>query len=407
VAALLSLVGGATTAAAQEEDDQANVPVRERVHRHLQPDGIYFGSLLFYPKFTAGVEFDSNVFASSDNPSDDIVYVIAPKLAVLSQTETQQHALELAVRHREFDRFDSESGTEANAGLRSAWQLAEGLRLDSTLQAARTLEQRGDSFTEAGSATPIAYYDLRASAYLTRQFNDFGVTAGGEAKRLTYEDGETATGIHLDQSIRDGTIVVGRLKPFYEFSPGYRVYADLQVNQRNYEGEGARNRDSEGFDARGGVEFLLTPILFGAIEAGYLEQYYDNPLIPSARGPSGKAEISWLMTPLMTVSLFASRSTVEVAAPEQSARIDFTAGAQLDYEITRQLIASTSFAFTNEDFSGIERNDDVLRAEARIDYALNQYFSLGFKYRYTERDSNIEDFSFDRHLFLVNFLAQY
>jgi hypothetical protein len=408
VAASIGLLGlGISAACADDVADEANTPVKSRVHPHLQPQGIIFGGMVFYPQLSAGFLYDSNVFASPEDQEEDVVYVVSPKLIVEKNTEGQQHELTLAAKHMEFQRFADESRTEADGTLRSAWELASDLSLNSNLSAARKFEERGDSVTAVSSATLIGYYDLRASALLTRSFDSFGITAGGGVRRLTFDDGETEAGAVIDQSFRDGTIFHASLRPFYEFSPGYRAYANLDVNRRDYAGEGLLNRDSEGFDARGGVEFLLTPILFGSLDGGYLEQHYDNPAISTASGMSGRAALTWLMTPLMTVALFASRSVSEIASPDQSVRLDFVAGAQLDYEITRNLIGSIAGKFRNETFTGSDREDDVWDLDARLDYTPNQYFSFGLSYLYTDRTSNLDGLSFDRHRVMFNVSARY
>jgi hypothetical protein len=106
---------------------------------------------------------------------------------------------------------------------------------------------------------------------------------------LTYEDVKSIGGGTLDQTWRNGTILTATVKPFYEFSPGYRVYSRSQANTRDYEGEGDRNRDSEGYDVRAGVDFALTPLVFGSVEAGYLSQSYEGQLIGPVDGMSGGA----------------------------------------------------------------------------------------------------------------------
>jgi hypothetical protein len=395
------------TEEADESGDQANIPVRGRVHPHLQPQGLQFGTALFFPQLDAGLLYDSNVFATTAQPEDDFVYVLAPKLIIQKSREAQQHELTFAAKHMEFEHFDSESRTEASAALRSAWEITQGLSLDSNLSAATKFDERGDSIAANASTTLIGYYDLRASAFLTRSFNSFGITAGGGVRSLTYDDGETEDGIVIDQSFRDGTIFNVTLRPFYEFSPGYRIYANLDANRRDFAGEGLLDRDSEGFDTRAGVEFLLTPILFGVAEVGYLEQHYENPDLSTASGMSGKASLTWLMTPLMTASFFASRSVSEIASPDQSVRLDTMAGAQFDYEISRNLIASAGVELRHEDFTGIGREDAVLDVDARLDYTPNPYFRLGLSYLYTDRDSNFDDFSFDRHRVMLNVTASY
>ena len=83
-------------------------------------------------------------------------------------------------------------------------------------------------------------------------------------------------------------------------------------------------------------------MVLGSADLGYLYQDYANPLIPTAEGLSAGARLMWLMTPLMTVTVFADRSVAEMAAPDEEGRIDLTAGAQLDYEILTKIRFSHS-----------------------------------------------------------------
>jgi hypothetical protein len=147
-------------------------------------------------------------------------------------------------------------------------------------------------------------------------------------------------------------------------------------------------------------------MLSGSLELGYLHQDYSDPLISDADGLSTKVNLEWLMTPLMTVSLFGSRQVAELPAQDQEARIDLTAGARVDYELRRNIIVSVDASYTNEDFTGSNREDNILQIGTHIDYWMNRYCSFGLKYNYLERDSNL-DFSFNRHLVLLNVVAQY
>lgn len=385
----------------------ANLPVRQRQHPETDPTGLAYDGIMFYPSVLAGMEFDSNIYASSRHPADDVALVLAPELRIRSDSEAAQHILDLGARNYEYRQFDSENRTEAHASLKSARQLSTDLRLDTLFEAARRFEARGSSLTLLDSAKPIGYRDLRAETTITKTFNRLGVAVGGGVRSLAFEDGETFSGVPIAQGFRDGTIMTASVKPFYDFAPGYRAYTLLKANRRNYDGTGSLNRDSEGYDARAGLEFRLTSMLSGSFELGYMQQSYSDALIPDAAGLSSKADLTWLMTPLMTVSLFGSRQVAELAAQDQEARIDLTAGARADYELRRNLIATVEASYTNEDFTGSPRTDDVFQVGTQIDYMLNSYCSFGLKYSYFERSSNNADFSFDKHLVMLNVTAQY
>lgn len=386
--------------------DAANLPVRQRHHPEADPTGLAYGGILFYPSVLAGMAFDSNIYASPSNAADDMALVLAPELRIRVDGGAGQHELDLGATHYEYQEFDSESRTEAHARLRSARQLRTDVKLDTLFEAARRFEPRGSSLTASNSAQPIAYRDLRAETTVTKTFNRLGVAVGGGIRSVAFEDGETFSGVPVDQGFRDGTIITASVKPFYEFSPGYRAFTLLKANRRDFEGTGSLNRDSEGYDARAGLEFLLTSMLFGSLELGYLHQSYSDPLISDADGLSTKVNLQWLMTPLMTVSLFGARQVAELAAQNQEARIDLTAGARVDYELRRNVMVSMDASYTNEDFTGSNREDNILQIGSQIDYWMNSYLSFGLKYNYFERDSNL-DFSFNRHLVLLNVVAQY
>jgi hypothetical protein len=385
----------------------ASKPVRERIHDELEPSGVFFGGMMFYPSVTAAAAFDSNIFASPDMPADDLALILSPKLSIRKNDDTSINELELSARHYEYERFDTENRTEADAFFKLGRERAGGFRFDTTFAASRRFEPRGDSLTATESTIPIAYRDLRAETTITKSFNRLGLALSGGVRNLVFDDGETSSGAAIDQSFRDGTIVTGSLMPFYDFSPGYRAYTRFQLNHRDYEGIDTLNRDSEGFDAGGGVDFLITPMLYGSIDAGYFEQQYDNPQIQPASGLSINAGLTWLMTPLMTVTLLSSRTVAELAAPGQNARIDFTTGIQLDYEIRRNLIATLAAQYKNEEFTGSSRSDDIFKIKTGLDYSMNSYLIFGFQYVYLERQSEIAAFDFDKHRFMINVTARY
>lgn len=405
-AMLLALAAAGATAQAAD-DEIANLPVLQRRQTDYEPIGLLANGWFFYPRITAGLIYDSNVFATPVDPADDWALVLAPELRAVATRETATYQFDVGAKHFAYQTFDSEDRTDAHARFRLTKQITGDLKWDAAFEAARRHELQGDSFVLADAAEPIPFNDLRAETAVTKTFNRFGVMVGGRIRNLSYEDVAATGGGTLEQDFRDGVIYTTTLKPFYEFSPGYRAFARIDLSRRDYAGEGDQNRDSQGYDARGGLDFRLTPVLFGSAELGYLTQDYDNPLIPPAEGLAAAARVMWLMTPLMTVSFFAERSVSEMASPEQEARLDFLAGAQIDYEILRNLILSVEGAYKNEEFSGTERSDDIVKISAKLDYLINRRLNMGIHYIYLDRSSTNEIYDFSRHVVTLNVTAQH
>lgn len=407
-----------SNAAGQEIPDHelSRMPVRERPHPGYEPIGYQANGIFFYPSLTSSLRYDSNVFATQANKQSDFALILSPTLIATNkapgiynlQPDKFAYRLELGADIYRFRRFDSEDRADARAKLKMDWEITHDLTLGANLSIERKHDERGDANLPADAAEPIPYTDLRAQATLTKHFDRFGVEVDASARRLDYESILGISGIPLEQSARNGSIFTAHIRPFYEFSPGYRAFVRLRGNMRDYEAAGALNRDSDGYDVRGGVEFQVTPLISGSVEAGYLSQQYDNPLIRPFDGLSFLGKAQWLVTPLVTVSLMAERGVAETITPDFDARLDTVFGAQVDYEFMRNVVAFASAKRKREDFRGLSiRTDDVMQFTAGVDYLLNRHFSMGLKYEFQDRVSTIPVYTFDRHRVTFNVKAQY
>ena len=55
----------------------------------------------------------------------------------------------------------------------------------------------------------------------------------------------------------------------------------------------------------------------------------------------------------------------------------------------RNVIINGSAGYGEDDYEGVPRMDDTLRAGLGLDYLLNRNFTFGVGYDYTDRDSNL------------------
>jgi hypothetical protein len=394
----------------------SRIPVGERPRPEYDPIGYRLGALFFYPKLSAGLRYDSNVFASGANPRSDWAFLISPELTIRygvmptfyrASPQRFSYEINLGADIYQFRKFDSENRVDARANLRTHYEISEDLYLDTRFEAARKHAERGDPSQPRNAAEPVPYTDLRGEATLTKTFGRFGVAFNGSVRNLTYENVTTFDGTPLDLGARDGTIYSTFIKPYFEFSPGYRAFVRVAANTRNYAATGIENKDSDGYDIKGGVEFAITPLLLGSVGVGYLSQTYDNPLIPKVDGLSFKGELTWLATALLTVKFEAERSIAETVTPEFDARLDTAFGVRADYEFLRNVVLFGGFQFIHQDFRGTPRVDDVTKYSAGVEYLMNRHLSTGIRYDFISRDSTIPVYSFDKHVVMFNVTAQY
>jgi hypothetical protein len=413
--AALTLATGDADSAEIPDHELAQMAVRDRPRPGYDPIGYRFGPHFFFPSIGAGFRYDSNVFASGTLPRSDVAFVISPGLTITNAPRFQgvaptafTYQLDLNADIYQYRQFDSEDRTDAQAKLKTRWELAHDITVEGNFIAARKHDERGDTALPPDAREPIPYTDLRAEGIFTKEFGRLGVELNANVRHLEYEDISSITGAPLLQAARNGSIFSAHVKPFYEFSPGYRGFVRFRGNTRDYEGIGILNRDSNGYDLRGGLEFAVTPLIRGSAEVGYLSQTYDNPLIAPFDGLSFAAKAQWLVTPLMTITFNAERSVAETVTPDFEARLDTVYGAQVDYELMRNIILFGSFKLKQEDFRGLAaRTDDVTQLTAGVEYLMNRSLRMTLQYQFQDRNSNVPVYDFDRHMVTFGVKAQY
>lgn len=395
----------------------SRLPVDERRHPGYEPIGYRAGGVFFYPRLLTSARFDSNVYATPTDHRSDWALILSPQLtvkygrwapgAVQGNPSRFSYQLDLNADIYRFRELTREDRVNAKANLRTSWDIAHDLQFNTRFEAARKHEEHGDPAAPRNAAEPVPYNDIRGEATLIKTLGRFGVALNASIRNLTYENVESFSGTVLDQGFRDGTIYTTYVKPFYEFSPGYRAFVRGQANWRDYAGTGPRNRDSDGYEIFGGLDFLITPLIYGTVEVGYLSQTYDNPLIRPVDGLAYNAEITWLATALITARFSAGRRVAETLSFDSTSRLETTFAAQLDYELLRNVILSGGFKYLRDDYEGTGREDDIKRYSAGIDYQMNRHLRLGARYDFVTRDSTVPINDYDKHVVMFNVTAQY
>jgi hypothetical protein len=395
----------------------SRIPVDQRPHPEFDPVGYRFGQFMFYPRISAGLLYNSNVFAANANAQSDAVARFSPglnvqygKLPTSFNTGTPGFSadLDLGADLYRYRQFSSENRTDAHASLKTHWDIANDLKLDTTAEIARKHEERGEPSSPLNAAEPVPYLDIRGDSTLTKTFGRFGVAVNGAVRRLSYEDVNAVDGSVLDQSSRSGTIVSTFVRPYYEFSPGYQLFMRAAANARRYAGEGDLNRDSNGYNITAGLAFTMTPLISGSVEAGYLSQSYENPTIAPVSGASFKAEAMWLATSLLTIRAGAERRVAETVSPDYDSRLDTNFMVRADYELLRNVTLFAGATYSHQKFEGLQsRTDKVAKFSLGGRYALNRTWSLDGRYDFIDRNSSLPNFTFDQHVVMFNVTAQH
>jgi len=164
---------------------------------------------------------------------------------------------------------------------------------------------------------------------------------------------------------------------------------------------------SEGYRALTGFDLELTHLIKGEIAAGYLKQHFFDPSIGNIEGPAYRAMLTWSPSRLVDVHFNAEQFVTVVSDTTSTGVLASALQAGVDYEFRPNIILSTAAGYEKDQFQGQPRVDNVYALDARVNYALNNTASISLRYRYTRRDSNIPEDSFDKHQVFVNASAHF
>ncbi len=375
--------------------------VIRRPRRDYDPVGARGHGFIFYPYASAELLFDDNIFAS-ETKQDDLIW--KSSAGVNAESDWGRHFLgfELAVedyRHRD---EQSEDHTNVAGSVKGRYDIYHDTALYGKFSITNAHENRGASsaLSSTVAAKPTEYLAVKAGSYLEKTIGRSTIQVSGSIEHFNYDDVAAVGGGTLDQDSRDGNIYKGGLRKSYNFSPGYNAFGMVEFNSRDFRGGGGTpNRDSDGIEARAGLEFEATRVIAAEFSVGYLHQDYDNNAFSDVDSIAFKSALVWNPTQLMTVNFDASRVVSETTVTNASGRLDTVVNAQIDYEILRNVIGSVKGGYMMEDYQGVAREDETVTAGISVDYLVNRRMRTKLYYTHQNRDSNTATFDYEKNIF--------
>lgn len=373
-----------------------------------EPLGIRAGAFRIFPSTSVAETYDDNVNATDDNTRDDFITTISPSIEV--QSDFSRHALGLNV-FSDVGRYAQDSkedfwdfGLSGNGRL----DITRDSNLNGAFTVARLHDARDDpeeDATEAESRRPVRYGNYNARLAFDQAFNRMTFRVTGLFNRKDYRQGAGSA----NQNDRDRNIYTGALRAGYNVSPRINTFVEgVYEDQRRdvkTDSDGL-DRDSYGWEARGGVSVNFTDLLFGEVFGGYQEQYFRDSAFDTKSGLAYGLGLTWLPTQLTTVGLTGGSGFEPTTNEDASTNLQSTVALRVDHELLRNVLIGVGGGYVRNDFENTSRVDNRWDAEADITYLINRHFSVGAAYGFSTRSSDDADARFDRNLFTVRLRAQ-
>lgn len=406
-------IGGAADADAQWLwDRDRNVSVTQRPRPEYDALGVRSGAFIWRPALELGVEFNDNIFATATNEESDTIFVIAPSVTV--DTTWSRHAFNAFanVRRNEYADFSSESTTDYALGAGGRLDISRGSAIMSGVSHSRSTEPRTSAGAAGFAAEPIRFDTTTFAIGAEHTFNRLRLRGGYDFAKSGYDDARLIGGGIASQGFRDQDMHRFTLRGDLAISPDTAVFARYRYNQRDFRlapPAVATNRDSDGYTLDVGVEFDLGGLARGEIGVGYMKQEYDSPAFGTVDGVSIDGMLEWFPTQLTTLTFTASRGIEDSGIAASSGYLGTTVSAQVDHELLRNVILTARLDYANDDYQGIDREDQRWGATVQATYLMNRNVGLSASYSHLDQSSSgtagPRDFRTNR--FVIGVVLQY
>ncbi|OZB58802.1 MAG: hypothetical protein B7X39_14905 [Lysobacterales bacterium 14-68-21] len=351
------------------------------------------------PELSTGITYDSNVYATPNQPQGDALLTVSPSLRVQKQADGHSFALTASGTETRYRHYASENSTDYRIDATGRQRLNAYGELFGGLGYGRAHEDRTSPDDVLGKR-PTVFNDASAHVGLTQRWSPVWLTVGATFDHLIFSNATNASGQVIDNADRSRNVVGIGLRLGYGISPHLDLFTQGTYDERNYlrkvDDYGYR-RDSQGGSWVVGLSTRDTPNVRGELYAGWLSQRYVDPRLAKVSAPTVGASLLWRMSPLTTLDASIDRSAQETTLPGASAYVDTNVGLHINRDVSERVSAHAGVDVTRSDFRGLGRRDDLYIGSFGVSYRLHRRWLIDASYRLLQRHSNAPDAEYYRN----------
>lgn len=404
---------GNSVFAQQSDAPGAVAPERQSVFDRPRPGydalGAHMGSFYLLPSLDVLETYDSNIFAGAHDAKSDFYTTLRPGIALRS--DWSNHALNFTASG-DFKRY-ADHVSENNDNFATSLQGQLDILRDVYLTAGggyRLLHEDRSSPDAAATARPVEYHVASGNLGFAHERGVVGFRLDTTVDSYSYNDATSGAGAPIVENDRNRTEYTAAPRVSYEIVRGYEAFVRTTFNARDYESPdhatGTR-RDSKGYAIDTGAAIDVTHVINGDVYASYVEQDYDDARLPTASGFGFGANLLWNVTQLTSLRLSARNSVEETTQAQASGYIQNALTFTVEHELLRNVLLSAQANYSNQDYQGISRSDDVYGAGVGVKYLLTRNLSARLDVTYSQRASDAADSDYRRLLTIAGIKLQF
>ncbi|MEM7429982.1 MAG: outer membrane beta-barrel protein [Pseudomonadota bacterium] len=355
------------------------------------PLGIRSGSFLLFPELEISGIYTDNVGQDENNEKSAAGIVLRPGLTIQSNWARHSARLALSSEHTIFPGESSEDRNELSGTLDLRFDVNRVAEIE--YSGRYTLSQDSSDGDSTGATTGTSIdHELGGDLTLRRRNARFmpSIRAGVDA--FIFGDEDLVGGGTQNNSDRDYVEPEVELRLTYAHTRAVQPYVAATYSRRMHKQRLDRNgleRDSDGYELKGGVDLELGVLVTGNIELGYGVRDYEDASLKTTGGPVGTSRVVWNPTPLTTLALTASGSIDETSSAGASAIRSASAGVALTHRFRRNLTGTAGFTASFGDYVGIRRLDETYQIDLGLAYALTRNVEVTGRFNHVTTKSTV------------------
>jgi hypothetical protein len=215
----------------------------------------------------------------------------------------------------------------------------------------------------------------------------------------------------VDEHFRNVEDIGETLRADYAISPDTALFVSGNLNQHAYPDQPPAvmyDFNSHGYEVLGGVNFQITSLLTGEVGAGYFVEDFPHVGAENLGSLALHGSVQWFPTELTTVTVKVDRLVQDSDIQESAGYVTTGGTVEVDHELRYNVILTGMFAYNNDSYQGIDRDDERWTAGVGAKYLLTRELGLGLNF---DHDSQISTgtarfINFDINRVMLNVVLQ-
>lgn len=367
----------------------------------VDPAAIEAGVFNLIPQLAVEQRYDTNILSQPDDELESWVTILAPSVHAQADLDKVKIQFGLVNTTGIYDRSNSDNYNDTRVNADVSWELNHRNQLDFSAVYNNTHEDRGTGFSQGTGAGSIEEPDEYTEMTYGAKY-----TYGSETSRgrlvLGVTDYDKLYTNHRDTTRGRDRHDLGGSATFY-WGVGGRTDVLLEAKHTdiNYDNDpvgGFGTLDSTVTKYLAGVTWAATAKTQGTVKLGQARKDFDSNQRKDFSGSSWEAEVQWAPKAHSVISLSTSREPRETTGMGNFIDAE-TYGVNWQHGWSSRITSNVFYNMSEESYekSAVKREDDLESYGLRVDYSLLRWVDLGLSYTYSEKDSNLNQFDYDRN----------